>query len=105
MSNYLQSAKRKIASQAINLLDGFGMLVLWALLLLHIVGFRGLCMSFFLGKGTVTVLILVCLLAGRRRSRPVTERLLVLPEDFDVPEDAKFLGHADRKGRRGQYFR
>ena len=91
MSNYMQSARKKIAAQAVNLLDGFGMLVPYALFLLHIIGFRGLCISFFLGKGTVTAIILLTLLARRGSSRTLTARLLMLPNDFDVPDNDKFL--------------
>ena len=91
LSNYMQSAKKKIAAQAVNLMDGFGMLALYALLLLRVIGFRGLCVSFFLGKGTVLAVTLLCVLAGHRSPAPLMERLLMLPEDFDVPDDSKFL--------------
>ena len=98
-SNYLQSARRPVAAQVINFLDGFGMLVLWALLLLNVIGFRGLCVSFFFGKGTVLAGILVWIILGRRFSGkpargsavPFVENLLMLPENFDVPNEDKFL--------------
>ncbi len=89
--NYLQSAKRPVASQIINLLDGFGMLVLWALFLLNVIGFEGLCASFFFGKGTVLIGTLAWAALHRRPFRPSVENLLMLPEDFDVPDKDKFL--------------
>ncbi len=91
VSNYLQSAKRSVAAQVINFMDGFGMLVVWALFLLHLIGFRGMCVSFFFGKGTVLVCTLVWILSARKPSRPLMENLLMLPEDFDVPDRDKFL--------------
>ena len=90
-SNYLQSTRHTIAAQVINFLDGFGMLVLWALFLLNVVGFRGLCVSFFFGKATVLVGILVWIAAVRRSVKPTAENLLMLPENFDVPDRDKFL--------------
>ena len=90
-SNYLQSAKRPVAAQVVNFLDGFGMLVLWALFLLNVVGFRGLCMSFFLGKGTVLMGALAWIALVRKSVKPSVENLLMLPEDFDVPDRDKFL--------------
>ncbi len=91
-ANYLQSAKRTVAAQVISFLDGFGTLVLWALFLLHIVGFRGLCASFFFGKGTVLVGTLLWILFTRRGGKKLSvESMLMLPEDFDVPEKDKFL--------------
>ena len=92
-ANYLQSAKRPIAAQLINFLDGFGMLVLWALFLLNVVGFRGLCVSFFFGKGTVLIGTLAWIVLTRKRKpfRPSVENLLMLPEGFDVPDEDKFL--------------
>ena len=90
-TNYLQSTKRTAAAQVISFLDGFGMLVLWALFLLQVIGFRGLCVSFFLGKGTVLIGTLLWIASARRPSRPFMENLLMLPEDFDVPDEDKFL--------------
>ena len=90
-SNYLQSARRPVAAQVINFMDGFGMLVLWALFLLNVVGFRSLCMSFFFGKGTVLIGTLVWIAAVRKSVRPSAGNLLMLPEDFDVPDKDKFL--------------
>ena len=91
VSNYLQSAKRTVAAQVINFMDGFGMLVLWALFLLNVLGFRGLCVSFFFGKGTVLIGTLVWIAWVRKSIRPSTENLLMLPENFDVPDEDKFL--------------
>jgi hypothetical protein len=75
----------------ISFMDGFGMLVLWALFLLNIMGFHGLCVSFFLGKGTVLILTLLWIGLSRRSPRPALESLLMLPEDFDVPDEDKYL--------------
>ena len=90
-ANYLQSAKRPLAAQVISFLDGFGMLVLWALFLLNVIGFRGLCVSFFFGKGTVLVLTLAWIALVRKSFKPSMENLLMLPKDFDVPDEDKFL--------------
>lgn len=90
-SNYLQSARRPVAAQIINFLDGFGMLVLWALFLLNVIGFRGLCMSFFFGKATVLIGTLAWIAFVRKSVRPTVGNLLLLPEDFDVPDHDKFL--------------
>ncbi len=91
VSNYLQSTKRPVAAQIINFMDGFGMLVLWALFLLNIIGFRGICISFFFGKGTVSIGTLIWIALVRKSIKPTTENLLMLPEDFDVPNEDKFL--------------
>ena len=90
-SNYLQSTKHTVAAQIVNFLDGFGMLVLWALFLLNVIGFRGLCISFFFGKGTVLVGILIWIVSVRKSPGISMEKLLMLPEDFDVPDEDKFL--------------
>lgn len=91
MANYLQSAKRPVAAQIINFLDGFGMLVVWALFLLNIIGFRGLCVSFFFGKATVLIGTLIWVMAVRKTFRLSVENQLMLPKNFDVPEEDKFL--------------
>lgn len=90
-SSYLQSIKRPVAAQIINFMDGFGMLVLWALFLLNVIGFRGLCMSFFFGKATVLPGTLAWIASVRKSVRPSIPNLLMLPEDFDVPDSDKFL--------------
>ena len=90
-TNYLQSAKRLVAAQTISFLDGFGMLVLWALFLLNVIGFRGLCVSFFFGKGTVLICTLIWIALVRKSFKPSMENLLMLPRDFDVPDEDKFL--------------
>ena len=90
-SNYLQSAKRRVAAHIISFMDGFGMLVPWALFFLHVIGFRGLCISFFVGKGTVLAGTLVWIALVRKSIKPSAENLLMLPEDFDVPDRDKFL--------------
>ncbi len=90
-ASYLQSAKRPVAAQIISFLDGFGMLVLWALFLLKVIGFRGLCVSFFFGKGTVLIGTLVWIASARKSFKPSMENLLMLLEDFDVPNEDKFL--------------
>ena len=90
-SNYLQNAKRPVAARIINFMDGFGTLVLWALFFLNIIGFRGLCVSFFFGKGTVLIGTLGWIALARKSVRPSIENLLMLPEDFDVPDQDKFL--------------
>ena len=90
-ANYLQSAKRTVAAQVISFLDGFGTLVLWALFLLHAFGFRGLCVSFFVGKGTVLLGTLAWIALTRKDRKLSVESMLMLPEDFDVPEKDKFL--------------
>ena len=90
-SNYLQSARRPVAAQVVNFLDGFGMLVPWALFLLNVIGFRGLCVSFFFGKGTVLIGTLAWIALVRKSFRPSMENLLLLPKDFDVPDKDKFL--------------
>ena len=91
IANYMQSAKRKLVPQIISFMDGFGMLVLYALFLLNIMGFYGLCVSFFLGKGTVLILTLLWIGLSRRSFRPTVENLLMLPGDFDVPDEDKYL--------------
>ena len=91
IANYMQSTNRKLVTQIISFMDGFGMLVLWALFLLNIMGFHGLCVSFFLGKGTVLILTLLWIGLSRRSPRPALESLLMLPEDFDVPDEDKYL--------------
>ncbi len=91
VASYLQSAKRPVAAQILYFLDGFGMLVPWALFLLNVIGFRGLCVSFFFGKGTVLIGTLIWIASVRKSFRPSMENLLMLPEDFDVPSDDKFL--------------
>ena len=90
-SNYLQSARRHTASQVINFMDGFGMLVVWALFLLRLIGFRGLCVSFFFGKGTVMIGTLIWIAVTRKSVKPSVSNLLLLPDDFDVPDQDKFL--------------
>ncbi len=90
-SNYFQSAKRPVAAQIINFMDGFGMLVIWALFLLNTVGFRGLWVSFFFGKGTVMIGTLVWIAVTRKSLRPSVENLLMLPGNFDVSDEDKFL--------------
>ena len=91
LASYLQSVKKTTASTIIQFMDGFGMLVIFAFFLLHVFGFRGLCVSFFVGKSAVTLAALICILAFRRPSRTLMENLLLLPEDFDVPDEDKFL--------------
>lgn len=91
LASYLQSAKKTTASTLIHFMDGFGMLAVFALALLHIFGFRGLCVSFFVGKSAVTLAALICILSVRKPSRAMLENLLLLPENFDVPEEDKFL--------------
>ncbi len=73
-------------------MDGFGMLVILALLALNVFGFRGLCVSFLAGKSAVTAVALICIFAFRRPDRStLMENLLLLPENFDVPDEDKFL--------------
>ena len=91
LANCLQGAKRTAASTLVQFLDGFGMLVIFAFLLLHVFGFRGLCVSFFVGKAAVSLAALLCILARRRPSRSLAENMLLLPEGFDVPNEDRFL--------------
>ena len=90
-SNYLQSVKRSAAAQVINFLDGFGALAFWVLFLLRVIGFRGLYMSFFFGKGTVLIGTLIWIASARKPFRPAMENLLMLPDNFDAPNEDIFL--------------
>ncbi|MBP5168857.1 MAG: hypothetical protein ILP14_06600, partial [Oscillospiraceae bacterium] len=91
IANYMQSAKKSFVTQIISFMDGFGMLVLYALFLLNIMGFYGLCVSFFLGKGTVLLLTLLWIGLSGKPSIPTVEKMLMLPGDFDVPDEDKYL--------------
>ena len=91
LASYLQSAKKPALSTLVHFMDGFGMLVIAALFLLNVLGFRGLCVSFFAGKSAVTLAALICIRLSGRPSRTLMENLLLLPEDFDVPDEDKFL--------------
>ena len=43
--------------------------------------------SFFFGKGTVLICTLIWIASVRKSVRPSIENLLMIPEDFDVPEE------------------
>ena len=97
LSNYMQSAGKVAPAQIITFMDGFGMLVLYALFLLRLVGFDGLCVSFFLGKTTVLLLTLLCICAVRKSFRLSVENVLMLPENFDVSDEDKYLATLTRR--------
>ena len=91
LSHYLQSAKKKLFTNIICFMDGFGMLILFAMMMIGIIGFSGLWYSFFLGKSAVLILSVLYICFRQKSFRLTIENLLMLPKDFDVPEEDRFL--------------
>lgn len=102
LANYMQSAKKKVFTNIICFMDGFGMLILFTLVLTGIIGFSGLWYSFFLGKTAVLILSVVWICIRQKSFRLTVDNLLMLPKDFDVPEEDRFLISIDSmKGAAG----
>ena len=91
LSNYYQSAGKKVISNVIFFMDGFGMLAVYCLFFLHFIGFSGLWYSFFVGKTTVFLGTLIYTWIRNRKLRISMSDLLLLPTDFDVSDENKFV--------------
>ena len=90
LANYMQSSGKKIFTNIIMFMDGFGMLAIYALFLLKIIGFHGLWYTFFLGKATVFIAALLFIFIRQKTFKLNMETLLMLPGDFDVPDTDTF---------------
>ncbi len=91
LANYMQSTKRTVATDIITFMDGFGMLAPFALFFMGKIGFHGIWLSFFFGKSAVFVLTLLVMFFRQRSIRLSMKTLLMLPKNFDVPDQDKFL--------------
>ena len=87
LSYYLQSANHKLLPRIIFFADGFGALTIFAFFLTKFIDIDGLWLSFFLGKSSVFIGILIYICVKRKTLRPTLSDLLLLPQDFDAPAE------------------
>ena len=95
-ANYFQSAKKKMLTNIINFMDGFGALIVFALFLLNVIGFDGLCLSFFFGKWAVFIGTMIYIKVKRKKTKLKVSDLLLLPDDFDVPKEDRYVLTVDK---------
>ena len=89
--NYCQATKKKFLANYISFMDGFGFVFLFALLFLNLMDFSTLFLSFVVGKSAVFLSILIYVCIKKKRFITSLEDILLLPEDFDVPEKDQYI--------------
>ena len=89
--NYCQATKKKFLANYISFMDGFGFVFLFALLFLNLMDFSTLFLSFVVGKSAVFISILIYICIKKKIFITSLEDILLLPENFDVPENAQYI--------------
>ncbi len=72
-------------------MDGFGFVFLFALLFLNFMDFSTLFLSFVVGKSAVILSVLIYVCIKKKKFIPLLEDILLLPENFDVPEKDQYI--------------